>query len=69
VALAGDVKDAARLNEVFMVCQPSVVFHAAAYKHVPLMEVGNAWQAVRNNVLGTLQVAECAAVSEAGVLC
>jgi FlaA1/EpsC-like NDP-sugar epimerase len=60
VALAGDVKDAARLNEVFMVCQPSVVFHAAAYKHVPLMEVGNAWQAVRNNVLGTLQVAECA---------
>lgn len=37
-----------------------MVFHAAAYKHVPLMEVANAWQAARNNVLGTLRVAECA---------
>ena len=61
VSLAGDVKDEARLNEVFEQYEPLVVFHAAAYKHVPLMEVGNAWQAVRNNVLGTLQVAECAA--------
>lgn len=59
VPLAGDVKDAARLDEVFSVYQPQVVFHAAAYKHVPLMEVGNAWQAVRNNVLGTLLLAEC----------
>ena len=60
VSLAGDVKDAARLAEVFEAHVPQVVFHAAAYKHVPLMEVGNAWQAVRNNVLGTLLVAECA---------
>jgi FlaA1/EpsC-like NDP-sugar epimerase len=60
VALAGDVKDAARLDEVFAAYQPQVVFHAAAYKHVPLMEVGNAWQAVRNNVMGTLLVAETA---------
>jgi len=60
VSLAGDVKDAARLAEVFEAHAPQVVFHAAAYKHVPLMEVGNAWQAVRNNVLGTLLVAECA---------
>jgi FlaA1/EpsC-like NDP-sugar epimerase len=60
VSLAGDVKDAARLAEVFEAYGPQVVFHAAAYKHVPLMEVGNAWQAVRNNVLGTLLVAECA---------
>ena len=37
-----------------------VVLHAAAYKHVPLMAVGNAWQAVRNNVLGTLVVARAA---------
>jgi len=59
-ALAGDVKDTARLDEIFAVHRPQVVFHAAAYKHVPLMEVGNAWQAVRNNVLGTLRVAECA---------
>jgi len=60
VSLAGDVKDAARLAEIFVAHVPHVVFHAAAYKHVPLMEIGNAWQAVRNNVLGTLQVAECA---------
>ena len=60
VPLAGDVKDAARLDEVFAAWRPQVVFHAAAYKHVPLMEVGNAWQAVRNNVLGTLRVAEAA---------
>ncbi|UCV02369.1 nucleoside-diphosphate sugar epimerase/dehydratase [Dechloromonas denitrificans] len=60
VPLAGDVKDAARLDEVFAAYLPQVVFHAAAYKHVPLMEVGNAWQAVRNNVMGTLRVAEAA---------
>lgn len=60
VPLAGDVKDAVRIAEIFAAWQPHAVFHAAAYKHVPLMEVGNAWQAVRNNVLGTLTVAECA---------
>jgi FlaA1/EpsC-like NDP-sugar epimerase len=49
-----------RLEEIFSTWMPQVVFHAAAYKHVPLMEVGNAWQAVRNNVLGTLRVAQCA---------
>lgn len=58
LALAGDVKDSVRLEEVFGTCCPQLVFHAAAYKHVPLMEVGNAWQAVRNNVLGTLRVGE-----------
>lgn len=60
VSLAGDVKDLPRLTEVFRQYDVHIVFHAAAYKHVPLMEVGNAWQAVRNNVLGTLRVAECA---------
>jgi FlaA1/EpsC-like NDP-sugar epimerase len=60
VALAGDIKDAERLDEVFAEWRPQVVFHAAAYKHVRLMEFGNAWQAVRNNSLGTLRVAECA---------
>jgi FlaA1/EpsC-like NDP-sugar epimerase len=39
---------------------PSVVFHAAAYKHVPLMEHENAWQAVENNIKGTVVLAECA---------
>ena len=57
VPLAGDVKDALRMEEIFVAWKPHIVFHAAAYKHVPLMEVGNAWQAVRNNVLGTLMVA------------
>ncbi|VFR85896.1 UDP-N-acetylglucosamine 4,6-dehydratase [plant metagenome] len=65
VPLAGDVKDATRMDEIFSTWSPSVVFHAAAYKHVPLMEVGNAWQAVRNNVLGTLNVAQAAARNQA----
>lgn len=60
VYLAGDVRDAVRLDQVFGEFQPSVVFHAAAYKHVPLMERHNAWQAVRNNVYGTWQVAKFA---------
>lgn len=58
--LAGDVRDAARLDQVFAQCKPGIVFHAAAYKHVPLMERQNAWQAVRNNVWGTWQVTQCA---------
>ena len=60
VPLAGDVKDSVRMNEIFELWKPALVFHAAAFKHVPLMEVGNAWQAVRNNVQGTLNVAQCA---------
>jgi FlaA1/EpsC-like NDP-sugar epimerase len=56
----GDVKHAARLREILTLHRPSVVFHAAAYKHVPLMEERNAWQAVANNTLGTWRVAEAA---------
>ncbi|MDO8788922.1 MAG: nucleoside-diphosphate sugar epimerase/dehydratase [Sulfuritalea sp.] len=62
----GDVKDAARMNAVFAEHRPDVVFHAAAYKHVPLMECANAWEAVRNNVQGTLNVARAALASGAG---
>jgi FlaA1/EpsC-like NDP-sugar epimerase len=58
--LAGDVKSAQRLDETHRAWRPSVVFHAAAYKHVPLMEQDNAWEAVRNNALGTLRAAEAA---------
>lgn len=56
----GDVKDRARLSQVFSQYRPTVVFHAAAYKHVPLMERENAWQALLNNVLGTYVLAETA---------
>lgn len=60
VCLAGDVRDASRIEQVFAEFKPAVVFHAAAYKHVPLMEKHNAWQAVRNNVYGTWCVASAA---------
>ncbi len=55
----GDVTDASRLEDVFAEYQPHVVFHAAAHKHVPLMEL-NACEAVKNNVIGTRMVAEMA---------
>jgi FlaA1/EpsC-like NDP-sugar epimerase len=58
--LIGDVRDARRLDEVMGQYRPAVVFHAAAYKHVPLMEQRNSWQAVRNNVHGTMCVARAA---------
>jgi FlaA1/EpsC-like NDP-sugar epimerase len=64
VRLIGDVKDELHLQEIFGRWQPQVVFHAAAYKHVPLMEVDNAWAALRNNTLGTWHAALAAA--EAG---
>ena len=60
VCIIGDVRDAARLDEVMQQHRPAVLFHAAAYKHVPLMEQHNAWQAIRNNVLGTWTVARAA---------
>ncbi len=56
----GDARSRTRMKEIFDRERPAVVFHAAAYKHVPLTESVNAWEAVRNNVLGTLVVAECA---------
>src|SRR5512139_388025 len=56
----GDVKNAVWVNRVMAEHRPAVVFHAAAYKHVPLMENANAWEAVRNNVLGTQVVAAAA---------
>ena len=55
----GDVTSAERVAEVFRQTGPDLVFHAAAHKHVPLMEL-NPKEAVRNNVLGTRTVAEAA---------
>jgi len=60
ICLVGDVRDSVRVDEVMKQYPPSVLFHAAAYKHVPLMERHNAWQAIRNNVLGTWTVARAA---------
>jgi len=59
LVLIGSVREKARLKEVFDLYQPEVVFHAAAHKHVPLMEVAPA-EAVKNNVFGTLNVLEAA---------
>lgn len=53
VCIVGDVKFAPRVSQVLRTHQPAVVFHAAAYKHVPMMEQVNAWEAVRNNAYGT----------------
>jgi len=54
-----DVRDSQGVEELFRRYRPDVVFHAAAYKHVPLLE-DHAREAVRNNVLGTRNVAEAA---------
>lgn len=56
----GDIKDQERMVQLFEQYRPVVVFHAAAYKHVPLMELGNACQALLNNVLGTYVLAQVA---------
>lgn len=58
-AVIGDVRDAVRMADVFAEFAPQTVFHAAAYKHVPLME-GNPCAAVANNIQGTMTVAETA---------
>jgi len=60
VSLIGDVKNQKRIDEVFSRYKPNVVFHAAAYKHVPLLEMENAWEAIDNNVMGTRTVGEAA---------
>lgn len=60
ITLIGSIRDKARLDEVFETYHPSVVFHAAAHKHVPLMEVSPA-EAVKNNVFGTKNLLTSAA--------
>src|SRR3954469_19329802 len=63
VAVLADIKDATRMREIFQEHAPAYVFHAAAYKHVPLMEE-NPVEAVRNNAVATRIVA--AAAGESG---
>ncbi len=57
--VVADITDARRIDQVFDAMRPQVVFHAAAHKHVPLME-DNPCEAVKNNVRGTRIVAEAA---------
>lgn len=57
VCLVGSVREEKRLEEVFSTYRPNIVFHAAAHKHVPLMEVSPA-EAIKNNVQGTYNVAK-----------
>jgi FlaA1/EpsC-like NDP-sugar epimerase len=56
----GDIRNLQRLNEVFAKYRPSILYHAAAYKHVPMMEA-HVFEAVENNVIGTWNVAIAAA--------
>ncbi len=55
----GSIRDKKRLNEIFKTYKPEIVFHAAAHKHVPLMEFSPK-EAIKNNVFGTFNVANCA---------
>lgn len=61
----GDVTDAGKVGHVMREHRPDVVFHAAAYKHVPMLE-GDVREAVRNNVLGTMCLAQCAEAAGCG---
>ncbi len=64
VPLLGSVRDTVRIKEIFSMWSPDIVFHAAAYKHVPLVEQ-NSVEGIRNNVFGTLALAKVA--TESGV--
>jgi len=55
----GDVTDIRRLSEVIHTHMPNIIFHAAAYKHVPIMEE-NAYESIKVNIIGTKNVADCA---------
>ena len=59
VTLIGSVRDKKRVEEIFRVYRPDIVYHAAAHKHVPLMEESPN-EAIKNNVLGTYNVATAA---------
>ncbi len=63
-SVIGDVKNKEKINTIFKDFRPQIVFHAAAYKHVPLMEKYPD-EAVSNNVFGTLNVAQAALDNEA----
>nr|WP_170299861.1 nucleoside-diphosphate sugar epimerase/dehydratase [Desulfobacter hydrogenophilus] len=57
VPVLGDIQNRKELHKVFHLVRPDIVFHAAAYKHVPMLE-GHPWKAVENNVFGTKNLIE-----------
>ncbi|ALM06792.1 polysaccharide biosynthesis protein [Sediminicola sp. YIK13] len=57
VPIVGDIRDKNRMNEYFQQFKPTMVFHAAAYKHVPLMEY-NSYEAIKINVAGTKNIVD-----------
>lgn len=59
LALIANIREKGKMDKVFSKYKPQIVFHAAAHKHVPLMETSPN-EAVKNNVFGTLNVARCA---------
>lgn len=59
ISLVASIRDEDRIKIIFNEYRPDIIFHAAAHKHVPLME-DSPGEAVKNNVLGTLNVAKCA---------
>ncbi|RIN86055.1 polysaccharide biosynthesis protein [Mammaliicoccus sciuri] len=63
IPIIADVQDNERIKEVMQIYKPYVVYHAAAHKHVPLMEY-NPQEAIKNNVLGTRNTAEAAKLAE-----
>jgi len=62
--IIADIRDKEKIKEIFMKFQPKIVFHAAAYKHVPLMEE-NPDEAVKNNIFGTENLANISSVQGA----
>jgi FlaA1/EpsC-like NDP-sugar epimerase len=66
ITLIGTVRDEGRLDEVFKEYRPDIIYHAAAHKHVPLMETSPK-EAIKNNVFGTLRLAKAA--DKYGALC
>lgn len=64
VPYIADITDATRINRIFTAEQPQVIFHCAAHKHVPMMEV-NPGEAIKNNILGTKTVADAALTASA----
>ena len=65
VVLIGSVRDYARVSNIFKKYKPDLVYHAAAHKHVPLMEE-SPFEAIKNNVFGTYNVAKAAALNGTG---